>query len=165
MVRVFVGNLPEDVRERDLSDKFERFGRISSVRIKFPTRPPPFAFIAYDDEQDASDAVRSMHGAMFSGCRLRVEMSKGVDDARPRGTQYRVKLSGLPATMSWQDLKDFLRKGGDVVHSEVDRRGNGTASFATSDELKRAIRKLDGTDLDAATYRRRTPCNEMIRTA
>ncbi|KAE8885779.1 hypothetical protein PF002_g21099 [Phytophthora fragariae] len=148
MARVFVGNLPEDVRERDLSDKFERFGRISSVRIKFPTRPPPFAFIAYDDEQDASDAVRSMHGAMFSGCRLRVEMSKGVDDARPRGTQYRVKLSGLPATMSWQDLKDFLRKGGDVVHSEVDRRGNGTASFATSDELKRAIRKLDGTDLD-----------------
>lgn len=45
MARVFVGNLPEDVRERDLSDKFERFGRISSVRIKFPTRPPPFAFI------------------------------------------------------------------------------------------------------------------------
>ncbi|KAG6572714.1 putative splicing factor, arginine/serine-rich [Phytophthora cinnamomi] len=149
MARVFVGNLPEDVRERDLSDKFDRFGRISSVRIKFPTRPPPFAFIAYENEQDASDAVRSMHGSLFSGCRLRVEMSRGVvDDARPRGTQYRVKLSGLPATMSWQDLKDFLRKGGDVVHSDVDRRGNGSASFATADEMRRAIRKLDGTDLD-----------------
>lgn len=45
MARVFVGNLPEDVRERDLSDKFDRFGRIASVRIKFPARPPPFAFI------------------------------------------------------------------------------------------------------------------------
>jgi RNA recognition motif-containing protein len=45
MARVFVGNLPEDVRERELSEKFDRFGRIVSVRIKFPQRPPPFAFI------------------------------------------------------------------------------------------------------------------------
>ena len=45
MARVFVGNLPENVHERDLVDKFDRFGRIASVRIKIPTRPPPFAFI------------------------------------------------------------------------------------------------------------------------
>lgn len=45
MTRVFVGGLPEDVRERDLSDKFASFGRISSITIKFPPRSPPFAFI------------------------------------------------------------------------------------------------------------------------
>uniref|UniRef100_A0AAV1T762 RRM domain-containing protein n=1 Tax=Peronospora matthiolae TaxID=2874970 RepID=A0AAV1T762_9STRA len=153
MARVFVGNLPEDVRERDLSDKFDRFGRIASVRIKFPARPPPFAFITYDNEQDASDAVRTMNNASFGGSRLRVEMSRGADEARPRGTQFRVKLTGLPDTMSWQDLKDFLRKGGDVVHSDVDRRGNGTASFASQEEMDRAIRKLDGTDLDGDRVR------------
>ncbi|POM70543.1 Hypothetical protein PHPALM_12996 [Phytophthora palmivora] len=71
----------------------------------------------------------------------------------PRGTQYRVKISGLPVTMSWQDLKDFLRKGGDVVHSDVDRRGNGSASFATPDEMRRAIRKLHDTDLDGERVR------------
>ncbi|EEY58829.1 splicing factor, arginine/serine-rich, putative [Phytophthora infestans T30-4] len=153
MARVFVGNLPEDVRERELSDKFERYGRITSVRIKFPARPPPFAFLTYENEQDASDAVRSMNNTTFGGSRIRVEMSRGIDDARPRGTQYRVKISGLPDTMSWQDLKDFLRKGGDVVHSDVDRRGNGSASFATPDEMLRAIRKLDGTDLDGERVR------------
>ncbi|RLN92042.1 hypothetical protein BBJ28_00020933, partial [Nothophytophthora sp. Chile5] len=115
MARVFVGNLPEGVRERDLSEKFDVFGRVSSIRIKFPARPPPFAFI-----------VRSYP---------------------PRGTQYRVAVSGLPDSMSWQDLKDFLRDGGDVVHSDVDRRGNGTASFVTPDEMRRAIRKLDGAEL------------------
>ncbi|CAI5722491.1 unnamed protein product [Peronospora destructor] len=153
MARVFVGNLPENVHERDLVDKFDRFGRIASVRIKLPTRPPPFAFITYENEQDASDAVRAMNNATFSGNRLRVEMSRGLDDARPRGTQYRVKITSLPDTMSWQDLKDFLREGGDVVHSDVDRRGNGTASFATQEELRRAIRKLDGTDLDGGRVR------------
>lgn len=34
-----------------------------------------------------------------------------------------------------------------MVHSDVDRRGNGTASFATYDEMDRAIRKLDDTEL------------------
>uniref|UniRef100_M4BKG9 RRM domain-containing protein n=1 Tax=Hyaloperonospora arabidopsidis (strain Emoy2) TaxID=559515 RepID=M4BKG9_HYAAE len=91
--------------------------------------------------------------ASFGGSRLRVEMSRGADEARPRGTQFRVKLTGLPDTMSWQDLKDFLRKGGDVVHSDVDRRGNGTASFASQEEMDRAIRKLDGTDLDGDRVR------------
>ncbi|KAL4106865.1 hypothetical protein PRIC1_004904 [Phytophthora ramorum] len=153
MARVFVGNLPEDVRERELSERFERFGRLNSVRIKFPQRPPPFAFIAFENEQDASDAVRAMNNSSFQGSRLRVEISRGVDDARPRGTQYRVKISGLPTSMSWQDLKDFLRKGGDVVHSDVDRRGNGSASFATPDEMRRAIRKLDGSDLDGERVR------------
>ncbi|KAG7384694.1 hypothetical protein PHYPSEUDO_002387 [Phytophthora pseudosyringae] len=153
MARVFVGNLPEDVRERDLSDRFERFGRLTSVRIKFPTRPPPFAFLTYENEQDASDSVRSMNNSIYAGSRIRVEISRGVDDARPRSTQYRVKISGLPDTMSWQDLKDFLRKGGDVVHSDVDRRGNGSASFATPDEMRRAIRKLDDTDLDGERVR------------
>lgn len=56
-------------------------------------------------------------------------------------------VSNLPTTVSWQDLKDFLRNGGDVVHSDVDRRGNGTASFATFDEMDRAIRKLDDSEL------------------
>ncbi|KAL4134460.1 hypothetical protein PRIC2_004760 [Phytophthora ramorum] len=88
MARVFVGNLPEDVRERELSERFERFGRLNSVRIKFPQRPPPFAFIAFENEQDASDAVRAMNNSSFQGSRLRVEISRGVDDARPRVDQF-----------------------------------------------------------------------------
>lgn len=45
MARVFVGGLPDDVRERDLSDKFSSFGRISCIAIKFPPRAPPFGFV------------------------------------------------------------------------------------------------------------------------
>ncbi|KAI9910442.1 hypothetical protein PsorP6_010459 [Peronosclerospora sorghi] len=174
MARVFVGNLPEDIRERELSDKFDRFGRITSVRIKFPARPPPFAFITYEDEKDASDArflqwqspscrnvsrrgrstvhennpFSLLHGRHDPSVSLLLSFQYS-----PRGTQYRVKIAGLPDTMSWQDLKDFLRKGGDVVHTDVDRRGNGSASFATQEEMRRAIRKLDGTELDGNCVR------------
>lgn len=46
---VYVGNLPEDVRERDLGDLFEKYGKIVHIEIKIPARPPNFAFIEYDD--------------------------------------------------------------------------------------------------------------------
>ena len=34
MSRVYVGNLPVDVRERELDDIFSRYGGISSIDIK-----------------------------------------------------------------------------------------------------------------------------------
>jgi len=46
---VYVGNLPDDVRERDIDDLFGKYGRIRSVDIKMPARPPPFAFVEFDD--------------------------------------------------------------------------------------------------------------------
>lgn len=73
--------------------------------------------------------------------------------SRLRGTQYRVNVSNLPTSVSWQDLKDFLRDGGDVAHADVDRRGNGVASFASHEDMERAIRKLDNTELSGDRVR------------
>uniref|UniRef100_K3WQS6 RRM domain-containing protein n=1 Tax=Globisporangium ultimum (strain ATCC 200006 / CBS 805.95 / DAOM BR144) TaxID=431595 RepID=K3WQS6_GLOUD len=160
MARVFVGNLPPDTREQDLEKKFDKFGRIRSIQIKFPQRPPAFAFIEYEDERDADDAVRELHGQHFGGNRLRVEISRGRGEAnsgsigdRQRGTQHRVEVSNLPTSVSWQDLKDFLRDGGDVVHADVDRRGNGVASFATFEDMERTILKLDDKELQGERIR------------
>lgn len=70
-----------------------------------------------------------------------------------RGTQYRVRVTNIPSSASWQDLKDFLRDGGDVAHADVDRRGNGVASFATYDDMERAITKLDRAQLMGESVR------------
>lgn len=75
--------------------------------------------------RDARDAVRGRDGYDLDGCRLRVELTRGVgprgpggrplygpDRRSPRGrgppprrSGYRVMVSGLPDTGSWQDLK------------------------------------------------------------
>lgn len=36
-----------------------------------------------------------------------------------RRTDYRVIASGLPNSCSWQDLKDHMRKGGEVTFAQV----------------------------------------------
>ena len=46
--RLYVGNLPPDCREKDIEDLFLKYGKITFVDLK-NRRPPPFAFVEYDD--------------------------------------------------------------------------------------------------------------------
>lgn len=46
--RVYIGNLPPDIRQRDLEDLFYKYGHINFIDVKL-TRGAPFAFIEFDD--------------------------------------------------------------------------------------------------------------------
>jgi RNA recognition motif. (a.k.a. RRM, RBD, or RNP domain) len=48
-----------------------------------------------------------------------------------RQTEHRVIVTGLPPSASWQDLKDHMRKAGDVVYTDVDHRGGGIVHYGT----------------------------------
>ena len=69
---VYVGNLPNDTKEREVEELFDKYGRIRDIDLKLPGRPPAFAFVEFDDARDAADAVKYRDGYDFGGCRLRV---------------------------------------------------------------------------------------------
>ena len=46
--RLYIGNLPKDVREKDLEDVFYKFGRIAAVDIHNRYNPA-FAFVEFED--------------------------------------------------------------------------------------------------------------------
>lgn len=69
---IYVGNLPADIKERELDDLFAKvrlqfpfptfddlitrsndlqYGRIKHIEIKMPTRPPAFAFVEFEDRR------------------------------------------------------------------------------------------------------------------
>jgi len=137
--RVYVGNLPEDVRKSELEDLFQDF---KPDEINLPRQSHGFAFLIFDDPRDADDAIIDMDGARFCGRRIRVEQAgkfagggggsrysrgdgRGYDrgyyrDSSPRyrrersrpAGRYRLLLEDLPRDASWQDLKrisDFFR--------------------------------------------------------
>lgn len=60
-----------------------------------------------------------------------------------RRSQYRVLVSGLPPTGSWQDLKDHMREAGDVCFADVYKDGTGVVEFLRHDDMKYAVKKLD----------------------
>ncbi|AEE28400.1 SERINE-ARGININE PROTEIN 30 [Arabidopsis thaliana] len=162
---IYVGNLPGDIRKCEVEDLFYKYGPIVDIDLKIPPRPPGYAFVEFEDPRDADDAIYGRDGYDFDGCRLRVEIAHGgrrfspsvdrysssysASRAPSRRSDYRVLVTGLPPSASWQDLKDHMRKAGDVCFSEVfpDRKGmSGVVDYSNYDDMKYAIRKLDATE-------------------
>jgi len=170
--RVYVGNLPPDIRTRDIEDLFYKFGKITFIDLK-NQRGPPFAFVEFEDPRDADDAIAQRDGYYYDGYSLRVELPKNSTDRLgmrgggrgggggfrggrggfgagrggppSRRTQYRVLVSGLPPSGSWQDLKDHMREAGDVCYADVFKDGTGVVEFQRRDDMRYAVKKLDDT--------------------
>ncbi|KAI5658720.1 hypothetical protein M9H77_27513 [Catharanthus roseus] len=163
---IYVGNLPGDIRESEVEDLFYKYGPILDIDLKIPPRPPGYAFVEFEDPRDAEDAIRGRDGYDFDGHRLRVELAHGgrvssssssydrynsYSSGGSRGgvsrrSDYRVLVTGLPSSASWQDLKDHMRRAGDVCFSQVfrDRDGmRGIVDYTNYEDMKYAIRKLD----------------------
>jgi len=51
--RIYVGNLPPDIRQREIETLFDKYGKILKIDLKGGTRGPPFAFIEYEDHRSA----------------------------------------------------------------------------------------------------------------
>ncbi|KAF7053892.1 hypothetical protein CFC21_061699 [Triticum aestivum] len=172
---IYVGNLPGDIREREVEDLFYKYGRIVDIDLKVPPRPPGYAFVEFEDPRDAEDACAGRDGYNFDGNRLRVEPAHGGRGSGgpshdrsssfggggggggrrgvSRHTDYRVLVTGLPSSASWQDLKDHMRRAGDVCFAEVYREGGGTigiVDYTNYDDMKYAIKKLDDTEFKNA---------------
>jgi len=154
--RIYIGNLPPDIRSRDVEDLFYKYGKIVFVDLK-NKRGPPFAFVEFEDHRDAEDAVYARDGYDYDGYRLRVEFPKGGGASfrggrsgggrgpPARRSQFRVMVTGLPPTGSWQDLKDHMRDAGDVCYSDVFKDGSGVVEYLKREDMKYALKKLDDT--------------------
>ncbi|XP_075146301.1 serine/arginine-rich splicing factor 1-like [Haematobia irritans] len=169
--RIYVGNLPPDIRTKDIQDLFHKFGKVTFVDLK-NRRGPPFAFVEFEDARDADDAVKARDGYDYDGYRLRVEFPRGGGPGSYRGnrnegggggggrggrdgggrggrgpptkrSQFRVQVTGLPSSGSWQDLKDHMREAGDVCFADAYKDGTGVVEFLRLEDMKYAIKKLD----------------------
>lgn len=165
---IYVGNLPGDVRESEIEDLFYKYGRIVDIDLKLPPRPPGYCFVEFEDARDAEEAIRGRDGYEFDGYPLRVELAhggRGLSSSSDRyssyssttgpvggvsrRSEYRVVVTGLPPSASWQDLKDHMRRAGDVCFAQVFRDGRGLVGivdYTNYDDMKYAIRKLDDSE-------------------
>ncbi|CDJ59799.1 splicing factor, putative [Eimeria maxima] len=151
--RLYVGNLPYDVTEREVDDLFYKFGRIRDIEVKRSRKnDTSFAFVVFDDKYSVDDAIERRDGMRYGDMCLRVERGgerrggRGGGDGGsygpPRRSAFRVRVHGLPPTASWQDLKDHMRKAGDVGFASVENRV-GIVEYPTREEMEYAIKRLD----------------------
>lgn len=61
--------------KHEIESAFSKYGTLRNVWVA--RNPPGFAFVEYQDNRDAEDAVRALDGTRVCGTRIRVEMSSG----------------------------------------------------------------------------------------
>lgn len=81
MTTLYVGNLNFQLTNEQLHEMFSVFGEVTSAKIiidRETNRSKGFAFVDFENAQDAREAVSKMDGAVVSGRNLK------VNEARPR---------------------------------------------------------------------------------
>merc|ERR1712025_919589 len=92
-----------------------------------------------------------------------------ISDGKFKRTNYRLVVENLSSRTSWQDLKDFMRKAGDITYTTVNRgtRGEGLVEFSDREGMEYALRELDDTKLDGKRIRlveeKRSPSRSRSR--
>uniref|UniRef100_A0A4W3J6V6 Serine and arginine rich splicing factor 6b n=1 Tax=Callorhinchus milii TaxID=7868 RepID=A0A4W3J6V6_CALMI len=177
MPRVYVGRLSYQVRERDLERFFRGYGKLLEVDLK-----NGYGFVEFEDSRDADDAVYELNGKELCGERVIVEHARGprrdgsygggggYGSGRsgygyrrsgrekygpPVRTEFRLIVENLSSRCSWQDLKDFMRQAGEVTYADAHKQhmNEGVIEFRSYSDMKRALDKLDGSEINGRKIR------------
>jgi RNA recognition motif-containing protein len=141
--KLYVGHISPDVRERDVRDNFEKFGRILSVSMK-----NNYCFVVFEDVRDADEAIRGMDGRVLGRERIVVEHTHRRDSrssAKPERSEWRIRVDNLPRGVTWPQLKDHFRFCGNVVYGDV-VQGIGFIEFRYRDDMYFALDRMHDTN-------------------
>jgi len=81
---LFLGNLGRDISRSDIEKNFDKYGHLVRCDLKNRGFGANFAFLEFEDERDAEDALRGENGKDLYGSSLVVEWAKSKGDRRDR---------------------------------------------------------------------------------
>tara|TARA_Y100000814_G_scaffold255530_1_gene203918 strand:- start:367 stop:753 length:387 start_codon:yes stop_codon:yes gene_type:complete len=87
-VKLFVGRLPFEISEEELSRAFSEHGKIDSIHIakdRESGKSKGFAFVTFPSKEEAKAAIKAMNGSEIKGRRIVVEESSSGGSSRNRG--------------------------------------------------------------------------------
>lgn len=180
--RIYVGRLPDDIKEGEIEKVFGKYGHITEISLK-----GTYCFIQYDSSKSSKDAVHEMNGRAAFGDRIQVEHARNPKDSAsksrlrggfgykryggrhtsttyhrslhserelhcslPKRTDYRLAVTNLTTRCDKRDLRAVMEKAGEVCYTDAHNRalGEGIVEFASRKDMERALKKLDGLEIN-----------------
>ncbi|RUS21780.1 hypothetical protein BC937DRAFT_91478 [Endogone sp. FLAS-F59071] len=156
--RVYVGNLPYEVKWHHLKDFMREAGDVifADILVQQNGMSKGCGVVEYRTPEDAQRAIRKLNDTLFMGRPVFIREDReseakfgGVGANRPVSGRQ-VYVGNLPYAVGWQELKDMFRSAGSVVRADVlldharRSKGSGTVLFETSQEAMNAISMYDG---------------------
>jgi arginine/serine-rich splicing factor 4/5/6 len=186
--RIFLGRLSYRATNEDVERFFRDYGHIRDVDVK-----RGYGFVELESARDADDAIHDLNGRELCGERVTVELargslrngSRGFNGNRgnrggyggsrnapregrygqPQRTKHRIVVENLSTRVTWQNLKDLMRKAGEITFADAHRAKEhvGVVEFASREDMKRAIEKFDDYELFGRRLKLREDTNDGKR--
>ncbi len=87
-MKVYAGNLPFSITDKDLAAMFEQFGQITEavvIKDKFSGRSKGFGFVTFAEKASGEKAIAEMNGKDMQGRALTVNEAKPMEPREDRG--------------------------------------------------------------------------------
>lgn len=87
-MRIYVGNLPDDVSEDDVRQVFSAHGAVSWVMLltdRESDRPRGFGFVEMPNNEEALKAIAAVHETEIGGQSVHVKQARPSPERSPRG--------------------------------------------------------------------------------
>uniref|UniRef100_A0A7S4IV91 RRM domain-containing protein n=1 Tax=Odontella aurita TaxID=265563 RepID=A0A7S4IV91_9STRA len=169
--RVYVGNLSWDVAWQDLKDHMRNAGEVvfAEVMKEHDGRSKGCGIVEFATAAEAEEAISTLTDTELKGRMIFVREDRettsgggggggggavfGGFQGRGGGGGTSVYVGNLAYETSWQDLKDHMRKAGNVDQANILQgedgrsKGCGIVRYQRPQEASRAIRELQNTML------------------
>lgn len=160
--RVYVGNLSWDVRWQDLKDHMREAGEVlhAEVICESNGRSKGCGIVEFATASEAQEAITKLTDSELKGRMIFVREDRETSSGATAGFQGQrsdncsVYVWNLSYETSWQDLKDHMRKAGNVDQATIlnDNQGNSIGCaivvYQRPQEASRAIRELQNSELN-----------------
>ena len=106
--KVFVGNISDAVEVETIRNEFQKFGKVIDIAFDIAS-----AYITYNRQNEAQDAISKMNGKEFMGEKLKVEIYNDDLTTSDRHTKSRHKSAS-----------EYTRRSEPPSQSAMDERQN-----------------------------------------
>lgn len=154
---IFVKNLAKNIDNKSLYDTFSMFGNILSCKVATNAKKESlgYAFVHYENEEAAQNAIQRVDGKVISGQKVIVKPFKAKSERTEGGTLTYTNLyvKNLPDGITKEDLDKMFAEHGTITssHLQLDAegkpRGFGFVGFETHEQAKAAVEALNGKDM------------------
>ncbi|XP_008806952.2 serine/arginine-rich splicing factor RS31-like isoform X1 [Phoenix dactylifera] len=141
---VFCGNFDYDTRQSELERLFGRYGRVDRIDMK-----SGYAFVYFEDERDAEDAIRGLDDIPFGYSRRRLSVewsrqgergprhgSRSMANIRPTKTLFVINFD--PIRTRVRDVERHFEPYGKILNIRI-RRNFAFVQFETQEEATKAL--------------------------
>lgn len=154
---LYVGNLPKSASEEQISKLFSVSKPIKSIKLLNDKNKLGFnyAFIEFDENQDADMALSTLNGKLLNNCEIKVnwayQSATIASNSTPEDPTYNVFVGDLSSEVNDEALKKAFNKFDSFKEAHVmwdmqtsRSRGYGFVTFGKQEDAELALQTMNG---------------------